>query len=158
HDAVRQFLPAFGCLAIMAGLGAAVAVERFGRWGKGVVVASLVEGAASVALMMPAPLSYFSPIVGGLPGATRLGMEPTFYWDSLTDEALGWLNDHTQPERSIQFCDFPYSLFHLRRTGRLQTLILLPEGRSGARPASESSSPILGVPHDEAQSVQWYVL
>jgi hypothetical protein len=158
HDAVRQFLPAFGCLAVMAGLGAAAAVERFGRWGKVVVVASLVEGAASLALMMPVPLSYFSPIVGGLPGATRLGMEPTFYWDSLTNDALDWLNDHTPSERSVQFCDFPYSLYYLRRTGRLRSLVLLPEGRPPARTVSEAFPYPIGVPHDESESVQWYVL
>jgi Dolichyl-phosphate-mannose-protein mannosyltransferase len=158
HDAVRQFLPAFGCLAVMAGLGAAAAVKQFGRWGKVVVVASLIEGAASVALMMPVPLSYFSPIVGGLPGATRLGMEPTFYWDSLTNDALDWLNDHTPPDRSIQFCDFPYSLLYLRQTGRLRSPVLLPEGRSWTRTGLKSSTPMLGVPHDEAASVQWYVL
>ena len=36
--------------------------------------------------MMPVPLSYFSPIVGGLPGATALGMEPTYYWDGLDSD------------------------------------------------------------------------
>ena len=32
--------------------------------------------------MMPVPLSYYSPLIGGLPGAAAIGMEPTFYWDS----------------------------------------------------------------------------
>ena len=158
HDAVRQFLPAFGCLAIMAGLGAAAAVERFARWGKILVVASLLEGAASLVLMMPVPLSYFSPLVGGLPGATRLGMEPTFYWDSLTDDALDWLNSHTLPGRSIQFCDFPYSLYYLRCTGRLRSLVLLPERRASARSEPETTSPPLGVSRDNLSSAQWYVL
>ena len=71
-------------LAVLAGLGAAALVERFGRWGKAIVAAALVEGALSVALMMPVPLSYFSPLIGGLPGAAKLGMEPTYFWDGLT--------------------------------------------------------------------------
>src|SRR5262249_7336407 len=79
HDGVRQFLPAFGVLAVVAGLGAASAIDRLGRWGRGAVAVALAEGALSVALMMPVPLSYFSPVVGGLPGATALGMEPTYY-------------------------------------------------------------------------------
>ena len=28
-------------------------------------------------------------------GATALGMEPTFYWDSLTDDALDWIKANT---------------------------------------------------------------
>ena len=76
HDGVRQFLPAFGCLALVAGLGAAPLINRFGRWGKLAVATALIEAALSIGLMMPFPLSYFSPIIGGLPGAARLGMEP----------------------------------------------------------------------------------
>ena len=74
HDGVRLFLPAFGVLALLGGLGARSA-SRIGRadgprWR---IAAALLEGAASIAVMMPVPLSYFSPIVGGLPGATKLG-------------------------------------------------------------------------------------
>ena len=46
-------------------------------------MAALAEGVVSVLLFMPVPLAYFSPLVGGLPGAARLGMEPTYYWDGL---------------------------------------------------------------------------
>ena len=53
--------------------------------------------------MMPVPLSYFSPVVGGLPGATALGMEPTYFWDALSDDALDWLNRHTGPGQKVQF-------------------------------------------------------
>jgi hypothetical protein len=120
HDGVRQFLPAFGCLALTAGLGAAGAVEKLGRWGKGLVVAALIEGAASVALMMPVPLSYYSPIVGGLPGAAALGMEPTYYWDALDAKGLDWLNRNTPPDETVQFSTFPTSWLELRRSGRLR--------------------------------------
>lgn len=120
HDGVRQFLPAFGCLALAAGPGAAWAVERFGAWGRGLVAAALVEGVASVALMMPVPLSYFSPIVGGLPGAARLGMEPTYYWDGLTGEALDWLNAQTKPGDTVAFSTFPTSWLYLHDSGRLK--------------------------------------
>lgn len=119
HDGVRLFLPAFGVLAILAGLGAASVVGRWRRWGRVVVVAALVEGAGSLAVMMPVPLSYFSPIVGGLPGAARLGMEPTYYWDALTGDALDFLNVQTPPGRAVRFATWPTSLFYLARTGRL---------------------------------------
>ena len=84
HDGVRQFLPAFGMLALLAGLGAEAVLRRMGRAGRALILIALVEGVSSVALMMPVPLSYYSPLVGGLPGASRLGMEPTYYWDALS--------------------------------------------------------------------------
>ncbi len=124
HDGVRQLLPALGGLALVASLGAASAMERLGRWGKRVVVVALAEGAASVSLMMPVPLSYFSPAVGGLPGATSLGMEPTYFWDALSDDALDWLNRHTGPDEKVQFATFPTSWLYLRETGRLRPGLL----------------------------------
>lgn len=64
--------------------------------------------------MMPVPLSYFSPLVGGLPGATALGMEPTYYWDALSPEARHWLAEHTPPGRTIVFRTNPTSWLYLR--------------------------------------------
>jgi hypothetical protein len=119
HDGVRLFLPAFGILALLAGIG----TEQFGRWiGKGagwLASASLAEGLVSVLVMMPTPLSYFSPLVGGLPGAARLGMEPTYYWDALDADALAWLRENTREGQTIQFATGPTSWLYLRETGAL---------------------------------------
>ncbi len=124
HDGVRQFLPAFGMLALLAGLGAGVVVSRFGKLGRALVAGSLIEGAASIALMMPVPLSYYSPLVGGLPGATRLGMEPTYYWDALTPAARDWLKVHTPPGHKVRFATFPTSWLYLRSIGDLPAGLL----------------------------------
>src|SRR5205823_940928 len=107
HDGVRQFLPAFGMLALLAGLGAESLRRRLGAWGQSLILFVVVEGALSVGLMMPVPLSYYSPLVGGLPGATRLGMEPTYYWDALQPEILDWLNSHTAPGQKVMFSRYP---------------------------------------------------
>jgi hypothetical protein len=112
HDGVRQFLPAFGCLALMAGVGAAEVRARLGRRAGWVAGAAIAEGAASVALLMPVPLSYFSPVVGGLPGATRLGMEPTYYWDALTFEALARLDERTPPGGAVLFAANPIATYY----------------------------------------------
>ena len=120
HDGVRLFLPAFGVLAVVSGLGAAMVSRRFGRFGRGLVILAIAEGVASVALMMPVPLSYFSPVVGGLRGAASLGMEPTYFWDSLSDEAIDWLNANTHSGRSVRFATFPTSWLYLKQTGRLR--------------------------------------
>jgi 4-amino-4-deoxy-L-arabinose transferase-like glycosyltransferase len=127
HDGVRLFLPAFGMLAILAGLGAGEAVARLGRWGKLVVSAAVIEGVVSVAVMMPVPLSYYSPAVGGLPGASRLGMEPTYYWDAMTPEVLGWIDANTPPGGRVVTPTFPTSFLFLNESGRVRTTIL-PRG------------------------------
>ncbi len=131
HDGVRQFLPAFGVLALVAGLGAASLIERIGCWGRALVAAALIEGAVSVALIMPVPLSYYSPIVGGLPGAARLGMEPTYYWDSLSGEALDWLKAHTPPGQKVRFATYPSTFLYLSQTGQLPASWLRPTEPSG---------------------------
>jgi hypothetical protein len=124
HDAVRQFLPAFGILTLLAGLGAATMRSRLVAWGKPLILLSVLEGAVSVGMMMPVPLSYFSPLVGGLPGAVRLGMEATYYWDSLQPEILEWLNSNTGPDQKVMFSRYPTSLLYLRQTNRLRVGIM----------------------------------
>lgn len=119
HDGVRLFLPAFGVLAMLAGLGAGQWMEWIGPRARAIALAACVEGMISVALLMPVPLSYFSPLVGGLPGAVRLGMEPTYYWDGLTAEGLAWLRDNTGPGQTIRFATYPTSWIYLVETGAL---------------------------------------
>ena len=124
HDGVRQFLPAFGILALLAGLGAATVMASRGFWGKRLLSVAIVEGLVGLTLMMPMPLSYYSPIVGALPGAASLGMEPTYYWDALNDDALNWLLAHTPPGRKVRFATYPTSFLYLRDSGRLPRAIL----------------------------------
>jgi hypothetical protein len=120
HDGVRLFLPAFGCLALLAAPGAHWLLGRWPRAGGWVVGASWLEGLISIACLMPTPLSYYSPLVGGLPGAARLGMEPTYYWDALDGEALDWINRNTAPGEKVAFASNPSSWLYLRREGKLK--------------------------------------
>jgi len=130
HDGVRLFLPAFGLLALLGGLGAHRLLERFGRWAKVAIAAALAEGVISVAVMMPVPLSYFSPIVGGLPGAAKLGMEPTYYWDALGQEARRFLAENTTPGKTFVFRGWATSWLYLRRTGELPRQVAPIDGDS----------------------------
>ena len=140
HDGVRLFLPAFGMLALLGGLGARALLERSARWGRAAIVAALVEGIVSVAVMMPVPLSYFSPIVGGLPGATALGMEPTYYWDALSPDARRWLAEHTPPGQTFFFATQPDVVALSAPDGRAAAAALRPEGR-GPVPVVRRSEP-----------------
>jgi 4-amino-4-deoxy-L-arabinose transferase-like glycosyltransferase len=125
HDGVRLFLPAFGLLALLAGRGGRALIDVGGRWGKAAIVAVTVEAIVSVAVTMPVPLSYFSPLVGGLPGATSLGMEATYYWDAINPEARAWLRENTRPGETIAFHGFPTSFLYLRRVGELPRRLVL---------------------------------
>ena len=127
HDGVRQFLPAFGMLAILAGLGAAETVAKLGKWGKALVAAAIMEGAVSVALLMPTPLSYFSPLIWGTPGAARIGLEPTYYWDSLTDDALAKVDEIAGPDGRVAFIANPIA-FYYEQTGKLKSDLYMGEG------------------------------
>lgn len=119
HDGIRLFLPAFGMLAALAGFGAKICFESRRRWSRAILWLAIVEGAAGVALMMPVPLSYYSPVVGMLPGATAIGMEPTYFWDSLTPDAKTWLRENTGEGETVRFATFPHSWIYLRRIGDL---------------------------------------
>ncbi len=120
HDGVRQFLAAFGLLALVAAIGAGWCIGRFGKVGKALVSLAILEGSLSIAVFWPVPVSYFSPLVGSLPGAVKLGMEPTYYWDALTPEVLDWLNSNTPPGRTVVFATNPTSWLYLKRTGQLK--------------------------------------
>jgi len=120
HDGERLFLPAFGCLALAAGIGAAAA----NRWIKMFGTFALAEGAISIALLMPVPLSYYSPLVGGLPNAVQWGLEPTYYWDAMADDAIGWLNQSVRPGQKVLFHSYPTTWRYLRQTGKLRAAVL----------------------------------
>jgi hypothetical protein len=103
HDGIRLFLPAFGFWAVLAGIGAQRVWERSRRYVpawrgsliRAVVVGGLAAGAVNLARYYPQTLSHYNLLIGGVRGATAMGMEPTYWWDSLDDDVLGWLNQHT---------------------------------------------------------------
>jgi len=148
HDGVRQFLPSFAPLAALAGLGAAWLLERAGTpseayharaaWTARLTVAAIYVGSAtSLVWYAPQWLSYYNLLIGGLPGATAAGMEPTYYWDALDGDVLAWLDEHTPPGEKIRFAaGATESLDWMRRWGKL---------RRGFRP-------------EEPGAFRWYVL
>ena len=109
YDNERLFMPAFVFIAALAGIGVDWAVKGVKSWsaenGKPKLVypaAALLIGLAvlpqliSAAPLYPHWLSYYSGAVGGLRGASKLGLETT-YWCETYTEALPYLNEHAQP-------------------------------------------------------------
>ena len=125
HDGTRQIVVAFGFLALLAGH----ALDRLHRrFGDKPVTRTLVLLAAWLTAadcaqatwrLQPHGLSYSSPLVGGLPGATRRGMEPTYFWEAVGPDVLAWLNANTDAGRTVLFRNRTESWKYLRQWGGL---------------------------------------
>ncbi len=93
YDGVRLFLMAFPFWAILIGYGVAALLRWLTRWSlqrSGAVFLSglFATQAYGVIYYHPVQLSYYNALVGGLSGAERLGLELTYWGDSLTREFL----------------------------------------------------------------------
>ncbi len=101
HDGIRLFLPAFAFLAPFIAIGSVgLAVKPWRTWS---VVLIFLGSATSLFCYAPQWLSYYNLAIGGLPGATRAGMEPTYYWDSMDREVLDWLAENTAEGGKVFF-------------------------------------------------------
>jgi hypothetical protein len=126
HDGVRLFLPSFAFLAALAGLGCATIVAwTFQRWQRAAALAviGLLLAGNTYAMVLYAPnwLSFYNLSVAGLPGATKLGMEPTYYWDALDGDALDWLHENTPKDDKVKFAAGSHENLELmRRWGTLR--------------------------------------
>ena len=133
HDAERLILPSFAFFAALAGVGIGRSLYRESLLLPDKIIA---QGWAKVGMMIavtastfdalgyfPHNLSYYNRLTGGVRGATALGMEPTYYWDSLDQQVLTWLDEHTGPTEKVAFGSAPpRNLELLHRWGLLKKL------------------------------------
>ena len=87
YDGERLFLMAFPLLAILVGLGFSDLWARAGRRAQAALVGLVIAQGYGVVALHPFGLSYYNLLVGGLPGAERLGLELT-YWGDAVDARL----------------------------------------------------------------------
>lgn len=126
HDGLRQLVPAFFFLALLASYGAYVLAGHVGRsWrGLGAVVVLLCVGSAGweTVRIHPYELSYYNLLIGGPRGAKAAGMESTYFWDTATAEVLDWMNAHLPRDATVLI--FPPPNVHTfsweQRWGRLR--------------------------------------
>lgn len=130
HDGIRLFLPSFAFLAALAGVGAGRGLYRetlystekivAQGWAKVMIGIVLTMGTVDAVGYFPHGLSFYNRLIGGLRGATRLGMEPTYWWDALDSETLQWLARNTGPHEKVAFAAAPpKNLELLKGWGRL---------------------------------------
>lgn len=136
HDGIRQLVPAVLFLCLLSAPALHWLHERAISVGYAVGAVAVVWSGLATVLYHPVQLSYYSELIGGLPGATRLGFEPTYYWDAFDDPARDWITKHTNPGHGVAFSSLPLSFHYLQRWGYL---------------------PVPIAPVDPAEP-QWYVL
>lgn len=132
YSGERHFMPVFPYLAMLAGVGFVVVCEtveqrllsrRSGTQLRGLLVVGLAilllaPPLVSIIRLHPYELSYYSEIVGGLPGAIRLGLETTFWCESYKD-CLPYLNANA-PEDAVIWVDQPLALRAYQEDGLLR--------------------------------------
>jgi 4-amino-4-deoxy-L-arabinose transferase-like glycosyltransferase len=156
YDGVRLFMPLFPFLACLAGLGFLWVARKVGRWTRrrwpGPALAAVLLAASAVPLVLghPFALSYYSVLVGGLPGAEQLGFETTFWCDSLTRDVYRRLEERLSPGGRVAFSVAPENVFRmgwdLKKIDEDPPLV---EGREPSR---------RGVPYPTATRVEYVVL
>jgi 4-amino-4-deoxy-L-arabinose transferase-like glycosyltransferase len=122
YDGERLFLLVFPLWAILIGLGFREAwrwAERNARVRGALLVALLGQGYGVVALH-PFGLSYYNALVGGLPGAERLGLELTYWGDAIDPILLGRLAEEARPG---QIAALAPTLHHLQATATLTSAL-----------------------------------
>ena len=123
YDNDRLFMPVYPFLAALAGIGFGWILQGLRKllaWMKHPrlsVPASLLLGlvllapeSVAMAGLYPHLLSYYSEGVGGLPGATKLGLETT-YWCETYAAALPYINAHANPGDTIWAEPWSYDIF-----------------------------------------------
>jgi hypothetical protein len=106
YDGVRLFLPAYPFIAGLIAFGYEGLVRSQSSVRRPVALALCILilgwlGVRELSRSHPFHLSYFSAVVGGLPGAYQSGYETTYWGERLTQDVLDWLNDPAKvPEGS----------------------------------------------------------
>jgi 4-amino-4-deoxy-L-arabinose transferase-like glycosyltransferase len=167
YDNERLIMASFPFLAGLAGVGFSWIVSGWGklsvRWSKplvsrgGVVILMALAFVPQLVTMIglyPHYLSYYGEGVGGLAGATRMGLETT-YWCETFNLAFPYINEHAQPKDRIWSDPWSHDvLIYYQTQGYLRDdLIILAPFTVPSILGSDAPSP-LAMP---MTSADWYI-
>lgn len=103
HDGVRLIVASAAFWGLLGGLGAAWIARRLfpekRAFRFAVVALLLTPGLLDVTRRAPLYLSFYGAAVGGVVGADKLGLETTYYWDSLDADVVSRLRDFSERAR-----------------------------------------------------------
>ncbi len=134
YDNERLFMPVFPFLAGLAGVGFGWLGKKLAGWlqklGKPawivpsnlvLAILMILPQTIGMAGLYPHLLSYYSEGVGGLRGATALGLEST-YWCETYASALPYINAHAEPGDRIWVEPWSYDiLIYYQTIGKLRS-------------------------------------
>jgi len=142
YDNERLIMVTFPFLAALAGIGfnwiVSGRMTLLGRWGRpfvrrigviGLVALAFVPQTVTMLRMYPHLLSYYGESVGGLRGATALGLETT-YWCESYDLVLPILNERAELGDTVWVDPWSHNvLIYYQMQGRLRDdlVILAPQ-------------------------------
>ncbi len=142
YSGERHFIPAYPYLACLAGIGFGNVLHVVStawhhlhkrmdpakaRLLVGAILGLLfVPPLLSMVRIHPYQLSYYSELVGGLPGATRIGLETTFWCETYKD-ALPYLNDNADQGASV-WAENPFVLRLYQHHGMLREDLTIAGG------------------------------
>ncbi len=138
YDNDRLFMPVYPFLAALAGIGFGWLLDGIrkilagrvkpllaGASGLLLGIALLLPQSLAAAKLYPHLLSYYSESVGGLPGATRMGLETT-YWCETYVTALPYINAHASPGDTIWTQDWSFDVLkYYQKIGRLRSDVVV---------------------------------
>jgi 4-amino-4-deoxy-L-arabinose transferase-like glycosyltransferase len=139
YDGERLFLHVFPAWALLIGLGFGWLQDQpfARRRGRVVLWALLLSQGLPVVWMHPFGLSYYNALVGGLAGAKRLGLEVTYWSDSIDRVLLDRLAREARPGSSAAMAPTLYPGQGILTTGFNRTLarreIVLQDEAAAAR-------------------------
>jgi len=138
YDGVRLFLPALPFLAALSGIGLA---RLWGQIRRRLKARPWVPFAAAAAFVCyhlvwlcfygPYYLSSFSGLVGGLPGAHHMGLETTYWGETIGHEAIGYVNANAPAKARVAISPYPHlaALFHRDQGSFRRDLVLVDASR-----------------------------
>jgi 4-amino-4-deoxy-L-arabinose transferase-like glycosyltransferase len=167
YDNDRLFMPVYPFLAALAGIGFGWLLQGLRRimqrWERprltvasGVLLGAvlLAPQSAAMAGLYPHLLSYYSEGLGGLPGATRLGLETT-YWCETYASALPYINAHASPGDLIWVEPWSFDiLFYYQMHGWLRKdVFILNDAPARSILGAAAPTPVIGDIH----SADWVI-
>jgi hypothetical protein len=155
YDNDRLFMPVYPFIAGLAGIGFGWLVKGIrkvldgrvrpalaGMAGLLLGIALLLPQSLSAVNLYPHLLSYYSESVGGLPGATRMGLETT-YWCETYASALPYINAHASPGDTIWTQAWSFGVLeYYQQIGRLRSDVVVLD---------------VGMGYLDFKDVDWYI-
>lgn len=134
----KHWMTAYPFLCLFAGAGFAAAARQLAElWPRLRSVAPLLASSVLVAPLVmtlhsePWGLSFYTPLVGGAPGAADLGLNRTF-WGYTTGSVAAFINEQAPPRASIFVHDTALSSWEMFKTdGRIRADLRGTEGIQG---------------------------